>query len=133
MVSSWVAQYIGLPYRIGGRDRSGVDCWGLVRMVLAEQYCVRLPILTGEYSSLKQIEHIEHLVDTTRATVRAQPITDPEAGDIVLLRYYGRATHVGVLVDDGYVLHVMGLKHSMLERLNSPSIANRVEGYYRVR
>ena len=29
--------YVGLPWRIGGRDRRGLDCFGLVRLVLAEQ------------------------------------------------------------------------------------------------
>lgn len=42
----WAAQYIGLPYKIGGNDRAGIDCWGLVRLVLAEQRGIIMPELS---------------------------------------------------------------------------------------
>lgn len=34
---AWVASYVGLPYREGGRSRDGCDCWGLAVLVYAEQ------------------------------------------------------------------------------------------------
>lgn len=40
---NWVQEYIGLPYRVGGRSFAGIDCWGLVAMVYLNELEIRLP------------------------------------------------------------------------------------------
>jgi cell wall-associated NlpC family hydrolase len=47
-VPGWVADNIGLPFVEAGRDRSGVDCWGLARLVWCEQGGCVVPLLSGE-------------------------------------------------------------------------------------
>nr|BDD43792.1 tail assembly protein [Spirochaetaceae bacterium] len=128
-----INQYIGIPYREGGRDLTGTDCWGLAVLVLGEVYGIRLPSLTGEYSHDDR-EELERFVDTTKATVKAHVTESPEPGDLVVLKYRGRSTHIGVYVGDGLVLHNVGGTHtSRIERADSPGIARRIEGWYRVR
>lgn len=39
----WASQYIGIPYLAGGSDVAGLDCWGLVRLVLKEQCGLDMP------------------------------------------------------------------------------------------
>lgn len=128
-----ISRYIGIPYKEGGRDISGTDCWGLAVLILGDVYGVQLPTLNGEYQHGNRAA-LEQFVDATKATVGAIPVDDPEPGDLVVLRYQGKATHVGVYVGDGLVVHNVGGNHtSRIERRDSPGIARRIEGWYRVR
>ena len=43
----WVRPYLVVPWLEDGRTREGADCWGLVRLVLAEQAGIDLPELPG--------------------------------------------------------------------------------------
>lgn len=127
----WVYEYIGLPYKLNGRDRGGIDCWGLVWLVLAEQFGVDLPSLQGQYDDAGDHGGISRLIDETRVLVDAVQVDYPADGDIVVLRYMGYTTHVGVVAGP-YVLHITGMKWSIIQRLDSAHIAHRIEGYYRV-
>lgn len=43
----WASNYIGIPYQIGGRDREGLDCWGLIRLIYKEVNGIILPNCPG--------------------------------------------------------------------------------------
>lgn len=128
----WVADYIGIPYLERGRDRAGCDCWGLVRLVLEQQFQVSLPSLAGDYEAVDDAL-TQRLIDSTSAAVSAKPVTAPEPGDIAVLRVEGIPAHVGIVVGGGNLLHVRRGTESHVSRLASSVIAARLEGFYRVR
>ena len=54
----WVNNYIGIPFVSGGRDKTGCDCYGLVRLILQNEYNIELPLLSGDYTNALNIaEH----------------------------------------------------------------------------
>lgn len=61
MMYHWVKKYIGIPFVSGGRDKNGCDCYGLVRLILADEYGFDLPVLLGDYSNALNISETKRL------------------------------------------------------------------------
>lgn len=125
------SRYVGLPYLDGGRDRSGLDCWGLVRLFYAEELGVELPSYGDAYSSAEELA--ETAAAVRRGLARWRPAPRPEPGDVALLwiRRPSLPSHVGVYLGDRRMLHAAEGSDAAIERLDSPFWARRVAGYYR--
>ncbi|WP_291299285.1 NlpC/P60 family protein [Elioraea sp.] len=131
MVPAWAAEYVGLPFAECGRDRSGCDCWGLVRLVLAEVFDAEVPSYLGGYAHTADRQAVAATV--ARALPDWTPVLGvPErAGDVALFRLMGQPTHVGLVVAPGWMLHVERGTNSALDRLDGMRWASRRIGLYR--
>jgi predicted phage tail protein len=128
MQSAWTCQYIGIPYRERGRGRDGADCWGLVRLVYAEQLGHALPGFEERYTGSQDAAVPEMLARAKEGWARRKSGAQP--GDVVLFRVMGRLSHVGIVVAPGLFLHTREGYASVVERLDSGAWRHRVEGYY---
>lgn len=133
MIAEWAARYVGLPFINHGRDREGLDCWGLVCLVLHECFGVTLPSLADKYERASDSVVVEQIVDVQRPLIDAERVEYPLPGDIVLLSLRGLVCHVGVYVGDHCMLNVRRGTETVVEDLSAPKWARRVEGYYRAR
>jgi cell wall-associated NlpC family hydrolase len=133
-VPFWAGHYIGLPFKDHGRDRDGLDCWGLVRLVLAEQFSLALPSYTREYERTTQVANISKLIERELALIWS-PVekTEAQLGDIIILRMRGKPMHVGLVLDDEHMLHIEPGINSAIERYTSPRWSERIFGFYRYR
>jgi cell wall-associated NlpC family hydrolase len=131
-----LADFVGLPFRDHGRDRTGADCWGGVRMVLAELRGIVLPDYGSGYHQTMDSDGIgvsirDGLVADFRKVERPAPF------DLVIFNLAGKPWHVGLMVDRARFLHwpqpdkdgVGGT--SRIERCADRLWRNRVEGFYR--
>jgi hypothetical protein len=118
--------YLNLPYAANGRERAGLDCWGLVRLVLQEQHGIELPT----YLEIDANDHGAVRQAMLRAREGWLPVTQPESGDVVHLRL-GDEMHVGVVTRQGWMLHVMRGERSSFARLDDTRWRNRILGFYR--
>lgn len=132
----WVAQYIGVPFKVHGRDRSGVDCYGLARLVLAEQFKIDLPSLAETYIDTKAKtsgERIETEI-TAQAAASWQEIAagSERVGDVVVIRQRGYAMHIGVVLGDSKMLHVEeSAVYSVIEAYDGLLFQTKIQGFYR--
>ena len=94
-------RFVGLPYVEGGRDWTGTDCWGIVRLYLREAYGIELPSYDGP-----TIRHDHPDLMAARAGDGPwRQVEVPRAGDLGLWKRPRRELHAGVLVAPGMVLH----------------------------
>lgn len=132
---SWVRDYVGLPFKDGGRDVRGVDCWGLVRLVYSVELKIELPTY-GEVSAhdlARVAEAVEGNYDVEPWVTIEEKDTRPF--DVVVMRFYGqkRIGHVGLVVGGGILLHTERKLDAALVPLNHMTIRHRVVGFRRHR
>ena len=128
-----VSQYTGIPFVPHGRTLEGCDCWGLVRIVLENEYGKKLPSFTTAYGELEK-EWLAEVVSSAIVSLHPVKVDVPAEGDIVLMTFRGFPCHVGLYVAPNHVLHsdLLGKDSSRLSRLSDMRIASRVRGFYRV-
>lgn len=136
----WPAAYVGIPYRRRGRDRSGLDCWGLVRLVLLEQKGIELPLYDtvdrmkpGTVAAAVNVERgCGDWLDVSTEDLRREfdflvmRTAVREAGRMV-----SAAIHIGIAAPGGFVLHVQEGDSAVLQPFKT--LQHRIAGIYRHR
>lgn len=127
--------FVGIPFVDGGRDRSGCDCWGLVRLVHSEVAGIELPSY-GEISA-RELLAVSRRMD---AAVQADPWRDVSGEprrvmDCVVMKSLSgaenRAWHCGIMMDEKRMLHTEKGADSHTVPLGHPSVASRIIGFFR--
>jgi cell wall-associated NlpC family hydrolase len=121
-------KYVGIPWLDGGRTRAGVDCWGLFRLVYDEVLGVELPSFSEDYTTALDRQVIGKLIEGGKDSWT--PIQLPDPGDGALL-YIANRAHIGVVVGNGYMLHIEKGAGSVIESYYSMRIQQMLEGFYR--
>jgi cell wall-associated NlpC family hydrolase len=129
MSSHDFSEYIGIPFVDHGRDESGCDCWGLVRLVYRNEYGIELSDLGPLYQNTEDAAGMKQVF--LAALPQWRQVEKPEIGDVVLLRIMGNPIHVGIVIDDGKMLHVEQGLDSVVERFDSSMWLKRIEGFFR--
>jgi sulfur carrier protein ThiS len=125
---TWWNEYVGLPYKAKGRDRDGLDCWGLVRLIYQEQYNTILPSFAEVYEQKDHEKQAELLAMHREGWEKTQT---PTTGDVVLFRINGSESHVGIVTNPTYFLHVREGQDAVIESLNSVVWKHRIVGIFK--
>ena len=121
-------KYIGLPYASNGRDESGIDCWGLVRLFYKQEYNIELPSYTEEYSGAYDTRILDMMDIYKNNWAQVQ---QPEVGSVIVFNILGEPFHVGIYVGEDKFIHARDGMDSVVESVNSPRWTKRIEGYYK--
>lgn len=129
-MTGWASAYVGIPYVPGGRTREGLDCWGLLRLVYAEELGVALPSYRDAPDPAERAE-LAGLIQADREAGPWQRVEDIRPFDGLLFRVGAHAVHMAVAVNDTRMLHVSHGGRAVVQRIEDPMWRSRLVGIYR--
>lgn len=96
--------YLGVPYKLGGTTRGGIDCSGFTQNVFKENG-VSIPRTTGQQYS----------------TGSAVAKSNLQQGDLVFFNTSGRGvSHVGIYIGNNNFIHASTSRGVMVSSINDP-------------
>ena len=103
----WSDAYVGLPWADKGRDRAGINCWGLHRLILIEQKTIEVSAYTEAYTTTVESQEIAALF----AQTREWPWLPVQAGqeqpfDLIVFAACGVDYHCATVVRPGLMVHI---------------------------
>lgn len=122
-------KYVGIPYKLHGRNFDGCDCWGLVCLV----YKNELGIDLDKYM-YKDIDEGHKIMANEKD--HFIKIENPKIGDVALFRIAGDISHIGIVIGNAgekNLLHTIREHDSAIDRYDGPRWLKRLEGFYNVR
>lgn len=132
---TWANEYINLPFKEVGRERDGVDCYGLLRLVYRERLNILLPAYT-DYETTQDHNTLKEQMSKNKAEDRwvEIPAGQERPFDVMLIRIVGLPIHLGIVTDvKKHVLHIERGSNAVHEdyRFNSWKAPGKIIGYYR--
>jgi cell wall-associated NlpC family hydrolase len=130
---SWSNTYVGLPYADLGRDRDGLDCWGLVRLVYGEQLGIDLPDYSQAYVSAAERSEVQAVIDGGEASGEWTRVDAYRPFDLMVFRQGRLRCHVGLCFSQRLMLHIAQGHVSRLETFSAGHWSPRLTGVFRHR
>lgn len=130
-----VTDYMDIRFVAHGRDRTGLDCWGLVCLIYREQFGIELPHFAGAAGNITNPAEVSphftrgrddlwRRVDGSKIWPRSLDVVGWTAGKMIY--------HVGVYLEDNIFLHIQKDTESHLSRIGDVLWPHRrLAGIYR--
>ena len=141
LIPAWAGDYVGIPFVDLGRDRGGCDCWGLVRLILAERAGVALPCWATAYESEANRDGVLGLAKEQKSAGTWRRVEPPfeRTFDVVELLQPVRtdegcgflAIHAGLVVAPGWLIHVERATAALLVDYRRLPMRSRVVAFWR--
>ena len=99
-------KYLGIPFRHNGRGMDGVDCLGLMLMVLRDAG-IDLPDDDGRPIDPRWYDiDPERLIRGLGRYGQRINITEIQPLDVVVFSFHGKPRHAGVMIDRSRFIHI---------------------------
>ena len=124
-------EYIGISFKSQGRDRLGLDCWGLLCLIYKERLNISLGSYIDEYDDANFYAQVSNVVEMHIPEWALIEKGLERPFDVVILRLRGLPIHIGMVIKPGIMIHVLNKLNTCLEKYNTPLWNKRIRGFYR--
>lgn len=122
-----IDKFLTIPFKDGGRDFNGCDCFGLIYL-LYKEYGMNLK----DYKiSCEETSRINEEINMQKYIW--EPISSPKPPCILTLRLDTNPSfvnHVGFVFKENYFIHTTKNSGVTVNRLDSPLWKRKIEGFY---
>jgi len=102
----FITEWTGVRYKLGGMDKSGIDCSGFALLLNKEIYGVNIPRRSREQAEV----------------IRKKNPGQLKEGDLVFFSFGGKdIDHVGVYLNHGFFVHASITRGVIVDDLNLPA------------
>lgn len=123
-------KFIGIPFKHNGRSFEEIDCIGLVELYLNE-HNIELTAQDGKQINKKwYLEDPQRLIQGVRNKCNSINYIDRKKFDIVVFKFSGIASHIGVMINRNKFLHIFEGRKSGISKIKKWK--NKLVGIYRV-
>lgn len=107
----FITDWTGVKYRLGGLDKSGIDCSGFAFLLERNIYGLTLPRRSRDQAE----------------AVRKKSLGNLEEGDLVFFSFGGNEVdHVGVYLNNDFFVHASTTRGVVVDDLNLPVYQNAI-------
>ena len=100
---AWINDYVGIPYKHGGRDWEGLDCYGLVKLVYQEEYGI---VLRDWATEAMEMRGKMDAISSVLFSGEWEEVEEPDDGCFAVCKRLRAAHHLGLYYGGG-VLHAV--------------------------
>ena len=118
------SDYIGIPFKYGGRDRKNLDCYGLVMLLYKELKGIEVP----DVNSPEILEDIANLVSKEKTKWKE---CDIEEGAVLIFSIKGYGAHVGYVIGPDKMIHTWEKTNGVTIERISFAWKHRILGCYK--
>lgn len=109
-----IVSWLGVPYKYGGKEKSGTDCSGFVMIVYDRVFGIKL-------------DHQSSLQKEKSRSVKSSALKE---GDLYFFKLDGKkVSHVGMHVAPDYFIHASTKRGVVVSKLSEPYYSNAFAGY----
>lgn len=102
----FIEEWIGIPHRLGGQDKSGIDCSAFTHQLVRDIYQKNLPRTANDMAEMVKRKYENQLAE----------------GDLVFFNFSGSGNfdHVGIYLGNNRFVHVSTSKGVIISNLQDP-------------
>lgn len=135
MTNEWINKYVGIPFKVHGRTSEGADCYGLVKLVLAQEKAIFLPEFHSDYEKITDYDRIANALSRESADdLWTEVLKGQERPlDIMIANMMGFPMHCGIVAYKNHVLHLIEGSNAVCENYTRGkwSSPGRIVGFFR--
>lgn len=130
----WTNRYVGIPFANVGSSQEGCNCWGLVRLVLANE-CLISDLPAYAEISAEDVAATARQMAHDRTAAPWLAVAQPKPFDVALMyAMHGKvriAGHVGIMSSQTHVLHVWRATAAVHMPISHHRVRHKLIGFYR--